>query len=184
MNPGSETRLITCEMAGNSGQRRQAETDRRGSERYAVMQIFSKTFTCSDIFIWSMLGMLMGGSLRRTLCCLDPIPDLSLLSAPLLPYLVSFYFDSLKTQHRGGMLRLTSRNFLTPTHLTSYIYTKCIKVKGWRQNSYSHLILPSCKQSCLLLFTLLIAKRWIPSYWNLLNCCLPLLVSQLFMRVL
>ena len=118
------------------------------------------------------------------MCCLDPIPDLSLLSAPLLPYLVSFYFASLKTQHRGGMLRLTSRNFLTPTHLTSYIYTKVIKVKGWRQNSYSHLILPSCKQSCLLLFTLLIAKRWIPSYWNLLNCCLPLLVSLLFVRVL
>ena len=89
----------------------------------------------------------MGGSLRKTLCCMDPTaPDLSLLSAPLLPYLVLFYFASLKTQHRGGMLRLTSRNFLTPTHLTilaSHIYKERIKVKGWRQNSYSHLILPS-----------------------------------------
>ena len=172
-------------MAGNTGQRRQAETDRRGSKRYAAMQIFSKSFSCSSLLIWSMLGMPMGGSLRRTLSCMDPIPDLSPLSTPLLPYLVLFYFASLKTQHRGGMLGLTSRYFLTPTQLTFFIFTNCFKVKGWRYNLYSHLILPSHKQSCLLLFTLLIAKRWIPSsYWNLLNCCLPLLVPQLFMRVL
>ena len=131
LNPGSKTRLITREMAGNTEQRRQAETDRRGSERYSAMQIFSKSFACSSLLIWSMLGMPMGGSLRRTLSCMDPIPDLSPLSAPLLPYLVLFYFASLKTQHRGGMLRLTSRNFLTPTQLTFFIYTKCFKVKGW-----------------------------------------------------
>ena len=135
-------------MAGNIEQRRQLRQteEEESSEQYAAMQIFSESFACAPLFIWSMLGMLMGGSLRRTLCCMDSIPDLSLSPPSSLFGLILFYFASLKTQHRGGMLRLTSRNFLTPTQ---HLHEKYPSQRSWYL--YSHLILVPLSQAIMSL---------------------------------